>query len=79
MPIKSLVKDMDTGNVVNIEFEPKHTLDDVIKTAVDFFKKDAGAYVLRRNDEVLRGSATLESIDAKREEYFELVPDPEGG
>ena len=79
MPIKRQVKDADTGNIVQIEFEPKHTLDDVIKTAVDYFKKEPGAYVLRKEKEILRGTATLESIGAQKDEYFELVPDPEGG
>jgi hypothetical protein len=79
MSIKAKIKDATTGNVVEMEFEPYHAVDDVIRGVTDYFNKDTGAYVLRRGKKVMRGGAKLKELKVKKEEVFELIPDPEGG
>ena len=79
MAIKANIRDATTGSVVEMEFQPYHTMDDVIRGAADFFCKDPGAYVLRRGRKVMRGGVTLKELKVSKEETFELIPDPEGG
>ena len=73
------LKDADTGSVIAIDVEDDTLIEEIIQSAAAFWEKDAGAYVVRVGDRMLRGATTYgESLIAPGDE-LELIPDPEGG
>jgi hypothetical protein len=44
-----------------------------------YWEKPAGAYVIRKGKQVLRGQATIMDAGILSEDVLELIPDPEGG
>jgi hypothetical protein len=54
-------------------------VDEVIESAATFWRKDMGAYVVRKGKKVLRGSTSLMDAGIREDDVLELVPDPEGG
>lgn len=62
-----------------MELENENTIDEIIESAANFWKKDMGAYVLRKGKKVLRGGSSLSESGIRGEDVLELIPDPEGG
>ncbi|UCE90922.1 MAG: hypothetical protein JSV90_05710 [Methanobacteriota archaeon] len=79
MPFRIRVKNAETGASVEMELENDNTVDEVIESAATFWRKDMGAYVVRRGKKVLRGSTSLTEAGIREDDVLELVPDPEGG
>ncbi len=79
MPFRIKVKNAETGASVEMELENDNTVDEVIESAAAFWKKDMGAYVVRKGKKVLRGSTSLTDAGIREDDVLELVPDPEGG
>ena len=73
------VKDAETGNKINMDLEVENTIEEIIETAADYWKKDSGAYVIRHGKKVLHGQITLEDSNIQEHDVLELIPDPEGG
>jgi hypothetical protein len=73
------VKDAETGNKINLDLEGENTIEEIIESAADYWKKDPGAYVLRFGKKVLRGLMTLDESEINNNDILELIPDPEGG
>lgn len=79
MPFRIKVKNAETGASVEMELENDNTVDEVIESAATFWRKDMGAYVVRKGKKVLRGSTSLTDAGIREDDVLELVPDPEGG
>ena len=79
MPFRIKVKNAETGASVEMELENDNTIDEVIESAASFWKKDMGAYVVRKGKKVLRGTTSLTDAGIRESDVLELVPDPEGG
>lgn len=79
MPFRIKVKNAETGASVEMELENDNTVDEVIESAATFWRKDMGAYVVRKGKKVLRGSTSLMDAGIREDDVLELVPDPEGG
>ena len=79
MPFRIKVKNAETGASVEMELENDNTIDEVIESAASFWKKDMGAYVVRKGKKVLRGNTSLTDAGIRESDVLELVPDPEGG
>lgn len=79
MPIRAQIKDADTGNKVDMELEPENTVEEIIESAASYWKKEAGAYVLRIGKNVLRGQSTIAEARIHDGDVLELIPDPQGG
>ena len=73
------VKDAETGNKINMDLEGENTIEEIIETAADYWKKDSGAYVIRYGKKVLHGQISLEDSNIQENDVLELIPDPEGG
>ena len=79
MPFRIKVKNAETGASVEMELESDNTVDEIIESAATFWRKDMGAYVVRKGKKVLRGSTPLTEAGIREDDVLELVPDPEGG
>jgi hypothetical protein len=73
------VKDAETGNKIDMNLESNNTIDEIIESAAEYWKKDPGAYVIRFGKKVLRGLMTLYESEIQNNDVLELIPDPEGG
>ncbi len=62
-----------------MELESENTVDEIIESSATFWKKDMGAYVLRKGKKVLRGGSSLVDAGIRADDVLELIPDPEGG
>jgi hypothetical protein len=79
MTVKIKVKSSESGSSVDMELEGDNTVNDIIDSAAGYWGMNAGAYVLRRGKNLLRGSATVADIGIVNGDVVELIPDPEGG
>ncbi len=79
MTIKVKVRNAETGSTVDMEMENENTMSEIVQGAAGYWKKEAGAYVLRRGKKLLRGSQTVLEVGLKDDDEVELIPDPEGG
>ena len=73
------VKDAETGNKIKLDLETDNTIEDIIETAADYWKKDPGAYVIRYGKRILHGHMSLDESEIQQYDVLELIPDPEGG
>ena len=48
------MKNAETGASVEMELENDNTVDEVIESAATFWRKDMGAYVVRKGKKVLQ-------------------------
>ncbi len=79
MSIRTKIKDIDTGNSVDMDLESDNTVEDIIESAASFWTKDSGAYVLKWGRKLLRGSLLISEAGIKDGDTLELIPDPQGG
>jgi hypothetical protein len=79
LPFRIKVKNAETGATVEMELDQENTVDEIIESAATFWKKDMGAYVVRKGKKVLRGNTTLTEAGVREDDIMELIPDPEGG
>ena len=79
MGIRIIVKNAVTNSSIKMELEPNEKISDVIESAAEFWKKDPGAYVLKKGKALLRGNMTIMESNLMNDDILELIPDPEGG
>lgn len=79
MTVKIKVKSSESGSSVDMELEGDNTVNEIIDSAAGYWGMSAGAYVLRRGKNLLRGAATIADIGMVNGDVVELIPDPEGG
>lgn len=79
MSIRVKVRNAETGSAVEMEMENENTMDEIVRGAASYWKKEAGAYVIRQGKKLLRGSQTVLEVGLKDKDELELIPDPEGG
>lgn len=77
--VRVVVRDADTGSIVEMDLEDSNTIDEMIESAAAHWNKDLGAYVLRYGSTVLRGPIAVSQSPFKDGDVLELIPDPEGG
>ena len=79
MGIRIVVKNAVNNSSIKMELEANEKVIDVIESAAEFWKKDAGAYVLKKGKSLLRGDMTIAEANIVNDDVLELIPDPEGG
>jgi hypothetical protein len=79
MAIRTIIKDAETGNSVEMDLESDNTIEEVIESAGSFWQKDPGAYVIKWGRKLLRGSIMISEAGVRDGDTLELIPDPEGG
>jgi len=79
MGIKIVVKNAVSNSSIKMELEPNEKIADVIESAAEFWKKDPGAYVMKKGKALLRGDMTVMEANLINDDVLELIPDPEGG
>ncbi|MDD4245417.1 MAG: hypothetical protein PHI62_04530 [Candidatus Methanomethylophilaceae archaeon] len=79
MGIKITVKNTADGSTIKMEVDPKETVSDIIDSAAEYWRRDAGAYVLKKGKSILRGTDTAMEINLMSGDTLEMIPDPEGG
>lgn len=79
MAVRITVRDPDNGHTVAVDVEPDTVVEEVVESAAKFWDKPTGAYVVRRGNTILPGSAKFADLKPTAEDILELIPDPEGG
>ena len=79
MGIKVTVKNAVNNSSIMLELEPGEKVIDIIESAAEFWKKDPGAYVIKKGKVLLRGNMSILEANLVNEDVLELIPDPEGG
>jgi hypothetical protein len=79
MSIRTTIKDVDTGNAVDMDLESDNSVEEIIESAASFWTKDPGAYVLKWGRKLLRGTLMVSEAGIRDGDTLELIPDPEGG
>ncbi len=79
MTIRTTIKDVDTGNAVDMDLESDNSVEEIIESAASFWTKDPGAYVLKWGRKLLRGNLMVSKAGIRDGDILELIPDPEGG
>ena len=79
MAIRTTIKDVDTGNAVDMDLESDNSVEEIIESAASFWTKDPGAYVLKWGRKLLRGNLMVSEAGIRDGDTLELIPDPEGG
>jgi hypothetical protein len=79
MTLRTTIRDADTGNTVEMDLESDNTIEEIIESAASYWKKDAGAYVIRSGRRLLRGNLKISEAEIREGDTLELIPDPEGG
>jgi len=79
MGIKVTVKNAVSNSSMIIELEPTEKVINIIESAAEFWKKDPGAYVIKKGKALLRGNMTVFDANLVNGDILELIPDPEGG
>jgi hypothetical protein len=79
MSIRTKIKDLDSGNTVDMDLESDNTVEDIIESAASFWSKEPGAYVLKWGRKLLRGDLLISEAGIKDGDIIELIPDPQGG
>jgi len=79
MPIRVNLRDAETGSRIEMDLEHENTVEDAIESAASFWDKQAGAFVIRHGNKILRGRTTMTELGIREGDLLELIPDPEGG
>jgi len=79
MGIRVVVRNATLGATLKMDLAPNETIYDIIESAAEFWKKDPGAYVLRKGKSLLSAKDTVMEANIMNEDVLELLPDPEGG
>jgi len=73
------VKNVANGATVRMEIEPEERIGEIIESAAEYWKKDSGAYVLKKGKTLLSSSASVAEVGIVNNDVLEMIPDPEGG
>lgn len=79
MTLVITVKNVANGATVRMETEPNERIGEIIESAAEYWKKDPGAYVLKKGKALLSANATVDESGIISNDILELIPDPEGG
>ncbi len=79
MVIKLTVKNVADGSTIRMEVEPKDKVSDIIDSAAEYWRKESGAYVLKKGKTLLRGEDSILEANLIGDDVLEMIPDPEGG
>lgn len=79
MGIKVTIKNAINNSSIRMDLEPNEKVEDIIESAAEFWKKDPGAYVLKKGKMLLRSDMTVLESNLINDDVLELIPDPEGG
>jgi len=77
--MRIIVKDAETGNRINMEVEDSNTIEEIIEEVANYWKKEAGAYVIRHGKKILHAEKSVKDANLQENDVIELIPDPEGG
>ena len=73
------VKNVANGATVRMEVEPDEYIWEIIESAAEYWKKDPGAYVLKKGKALLSASVKVSEVGIMNNDVLEMIPDPEGG
>ncbi|MFQ6089142.1 MAG: hypothetical protein ACE5K0_09610 [Candidatus Methanofastidiosia archaeon] len=73
------VRNPETGNVITMEVDQDHTMEDIIETAANQWGLAPGAYVLKHGKDFLQGQLEIYNTGIRDGDMIELIPDPTGG
>ena len=79
MSIAITVKNVYNGSTIRMEVENDETIGDIIKSAAEYWRKEASAYILKKGKMLLRSSMTVADAGIITDDVLEMIPDPEGG
>lgn len=79
MVVKITVKNVANNSSIKMEVESNEKVLDIMDSAAEYWKKESGAYVLKKGKTLLRGSDTAAEINLMDGDVLEMIPDPEGG
>lgn len=79
MAVKVNIRDIVTGNEVEMLLEADSKIEDAIENIATYWQKGVGAYALKHKTKILSGKTTVRSAGIKNKDILELIPDPEGG
>ena len=79
MAIAITVKNVYNGSTIRMEVENDETMGDIIKSAAEYWRKEASAYILKKGKMLLRSSMTVAEAGIITDDVLEMIPDPEGG
>lgn len=79
MGIRIVVRNAVNNSSIKMELEPNEKIMDIIDSAAEFWKKDPGAYVMKKGKALLRGDMTILEANLMNDDVLEMIPDPEGG
>lgn len=64
---------------MRMEVDPAERVSEIVDSAAEYWRKDPGAYVLKKGKALLRPSDTAAVANLSEGDTLELIPDPEGG
>ncbi len=70
---------MANSSTVRMEVEYDDRIGEIICSAAEYWKKDAGAFVLKRGRSLLTSTMTMRDAGIVPDDVLEMIPDPEGG
>jgi hypothetical protein len=79
MTVRITVRDPDNGHTLAVDVEDDTVVEEVVESAAKYWDKPSGAYVVRKGNTILAGSAKFVDLNPVAEDVLELIPDPEGG
>ena len=79
MSVAITVKNVYNGSTIRMEVENEETMGDIIKSAAEYWRKEASAYILKKGKMLLRSSMTVAEAGIITDDVLEMIPDPEGG
>jgi hypothetical protein len=79
MTVRITVRDPDNGHTLAVDVEDDTVVEEVVESAAKYWDKPSGAYVVRKGNTILAGSAKFADLQPAAEDVLELIPDPEGG
>lgn len=71
------VRNLASGAVLDMEFDPDATAQEIVKRAAAFWGEDPSDFVLRRAGEVLGSSTTLVEAGIEEDDVLEFLPGEE--
>jgi tetratricopeptide (TPR) repeat protein len=74
--LRITIVDSNTNKEVEIDLDEDNTIEETIDSAISFWEKEPGAYVLSHGSEILRGPISVNTLDLHNGETLELIPDP---
>jgi hypothetical protein len=73
------IRDGETGNILTMDVDQDHCVEDIIESAASYWAKSPGAYILRKGTQELLGQWEIRQAGVYENDLLELIPDPRGG